>query len=187
MSPALWGAIVGGIIGIVATVVGQVADRLLGRRGKVRCFVPYASREPPHTSPNHPLNYVVTFRFPLYFYNEKEVDIGIGELVMVFYKGGVESARSYLQEKDSDTYIRALSLPARQWVYKEIEFETGIAQAALTPSRQEAPETWEETTLTWSYPTGKTETRIIPTMGQDDPWRTHIARRRAQRRALDIY
>lgn len=187
MSPTLLGAIIGGTIGIVAAVIGQVAHQVFQRYGKVRCFVPYASRHPPYISPSQPANYVIKIAFPLRFFNEKEVVIGITELMLTFHKGSEQLALDYIKEKDSGDPIRTLDLPPRQWVHKEIEFETGIAQETLEPQRQEAPETLEEMRLTRTYPTGKTETRVIPTHGHDE-LRVHQARvRRETRKSLDAF
>lgn len=170
MNSALLGAIVGGTIGIVAAVVGQAAYQVFRRYGKVRCFVPHARREPPYTSPRQPMNYAITFAFPLWFFNEKEVAIGITELLLTFHKGGQQLVLEYIKEKGSEEPIRTLDLPPRQWVYKDIEFECGIAVASLDPPpRDGAPETFEEMRLTWTYPSGKQETRMIPTLGQNEP------------------
>lgn len=187
MNPTLLGAIIGGTIGVVAAVVGQVAYQAFHRYGKVRCFVPYARREPPYISPNNPTNYVIKIAFPLRFFNEKEVAIGITELRLEFFKGGELLTMAFITEEGSERPIRTLDLPPRQWVSKEIEFEAGIAQETLEPQRQNAPETLEEMHLMWTYPTGKTETRVIPTHGHDE-LRVHHARvRRETRRSLDIF
>lgn len=187
MNPTLLGAIIGGTIGIVAAVVGQVANQAFRRYGKVRCFVPYARREPPYLSPNNPTNHVVKIAFPLRFFNEKEVAIGITELILTFHKGGEQLTGVYITEEGSGEPMRTLDLPPRQWVHKEIECECGIAQDTLEPPRQDTPETLEEMRLTWTYPTGKTETRMIPTHGHDE-LRVHQARvRRDTRRSLDVF
>ncbi len=187
MNSTLLGAIIGGTIGIVAAVIGQVANQIFRRYGKVRCFVPYSRREPPYVSPSQPMNYAIKFAFPLWFFNEKEVAIGITELIMSFHKGGEQLVLEYIKEKESREPIRALDLPPRQWVYKEIEFECGIAVATLDPQREGAPETLEQMRLSWTYPTGKTETREIPTTGIDEPLSQRIRRRREARRALDVF
>ncbi len=175
---AIYGGIAGGIVGgtlaIAATVVGQWLAQWFRRRGKVRCFVPHTTRPQPHTSPREPLNYAITFSFPLWFFNEKETAIGIAELVLTFSKGGEQLAMAYIKEKGSNTPLRTLDLPPRKWVFKEIEFETGIAQETLATQRDEDPATFEELRLNWSYPTGKEESQVIPTTGHDEPWTQRI-------------
>ena len=105
-------------IGIIASIVGQIASQLLRRRGKVRCFVPHSRREPPRALPTaRPNQYAVTFGFPLWFFNEKEVGIGIAELMMTFHKGGEELALALDEEKGSGTPLRTLDLPPRQWAF----------------------------------------------------------------------
>lgn len=187
MNPTLLGAIIGGTIGIVAAVVGQVANQLLRRYGKVRCFVPDAMRVPPYISPNNPTNHVIKIAFSLRFFNEKEVAIGITDLMLTLHKGGEQLALAYIEEKDSEAPIRTLDLPPRQWVHKEIEFETGIAYETLEPPREGAPKTFEEMRLTWTYPTGKTETQVVPTLGHDVLWRNKIRKRREDRRKLNVF
>lgn len=184
---AIYGGIVGGIVGgtfaIVASVVAQLLLQWFRRRGKVRCFVPHTTRPQPHTSPREPLNYAITFSFPLWFFNEKETAIGIAELVLTFCKGGEQLAMAYIEEKGSNIPLRTLDLPPRQWVFKEIEFETGIAQETLATQRDENPATFEEMRLSWSYPSGKVESQVIPTTGHDSSWPQRIKRRLVERRA----
>ena len=187
MDPALLGAMIGGTIAIVAAIIGQIANQIFRRYGKVRCFVPHSSRLAPQPSASNPDIKVIKVAFPLGFFNEKEVAIGITELMFTFHKGGEQLAMAFIKEKDSEGPIRTLDLPPRQWVHKEIEFEASIFQVIMEPPREGAPELREEMLLTWTYPTGKKETRVIPTHGHDER-RFHQARvRRAARRSLDVF
>src|SRR5215217_28851 len=76
----LLGVAIGGFFAIGAAFAGQVAAYMLRRRGKVLCFVP------PWTERRMRGN-TVRYDLTLEFYNDRDVSIGITDIIFTHYKG----------------------------------------------------------------------------------------------------
>ena len=76
---AIIGAVVGGVLGMLAAVIGQYVQRRLRMKGKVHCRV--RSFMVNFLGPN-----VVRFSFPIYLYNDKDVDIGALHLNSILHQ-----------------------------------------------------------------------------------------------------
>lgn len=133
---AILAAIVGGFVGSLLTLLGQIALRALRQRGEVRCeirgwrVVPLVPNGPGgyrHTDPSEEVtNHVGPARgyFRVYFFNEKDVDTALLDVGIVFFwKGGVTASVPVLEggsEQLTFTEVPVLDLPSRKAIWKDM-------------------------------------------------------------------
>jgi hypothetical protein len=122
----LGGGLVGGILSIVGVIAGALLGRLLRRLGKIRCAFEQWNLDVDYQPPS--------FSFIGKFFNEKDEDIGLRDVSVVFYRGRkeMETAELYFgheaalhpdgrpggtrfREEYTGQRAEALNLPAGQW------------------------------------------------------------------------
>jgi hypothetical protein len=127
---SLVGGAMGGILTIVGVVAGAMLERSLRRQGKVRhSFVEWNL-----VLQSHP----PSFSFIAKFFNEKDLDIGLRDLRVVFYRGKAEmvsaelyfgfEAGLYPDGQPGDARHReytglraeAINLPSGQWLSRPL-------------------------------------------------------------------
>jgi hypothetical protein len=127
----LGGGLVGGILSIIGVIVGALLGRLLRRLGKIRCAFGQWNLDMDSQPPS--------FSFIGKFFNEKNENIGLRDVGVVFYRGrkeidtaelyfGFEAALypdgqpGHARYRDEYTGQRAeaLNLPAGQWLSRPL-------------------------------------------------------------------
>jgi hypothetical protein len=133
---AILAAIVGGFVGSLLTLVGEIALRALRQRGEVRCevrgwrvvplipdgpsgyrFPGPSEKVPGHVGPAH-------CYFRVYFFNEKDVDTALLDLGVMFrWKGGATTSVPVLEgtsEQLMFSEVPVLDLPSRRAVWSDM-------------------------------------------------------------------
>jgi hypothetical protein len=107
----------------------------------------------------------VRFFAEVWFYNEKEVSIGIHNLIVRYLnKAGDHVGALPLVREGETEPIRYLNLPPREYVRLHAE---GTAQGEQAREMQKST----ELELFWTYPSGKEETRSSITGWDEDRMR----------------
>lgn len=153
---AIYGGVVGGVLGITGALLGAVVQRRLQKVGKVRATI-VSTGTGGGPDPN-----TVRFVAEVWFYNEKEVSIRIHNLVLRYLNraGDHVGALPLMREGESEP-IRYLNLPAREYVRLHAE---GSLQGEQAREMQKST----EMELIWTYPSGKEELRSSKTGWDED-------------------
>jgi hypothetical protein len=153
---AMLGGIVGGIVGgslaILAAFAGQLAAYVLRRSGKVLCFVaPWTESAAPDGGTLHELT--------LEFYNDRDVSIGITDLLFNYYKGdgSGEGWLALMVDQRTSEAIGTLTLPPHEWVRKEVRVVANPPDDFLNRNEED-----DYSVITWTYPSGDEGSQRIP-------------------------
>jgi len=182
----LYGAIIAGTF----TVLGVVVERLIQRYGKVRCEMEpirlwiIATREDDLTVRTLPLpdvldeevakqnrsyeDEVIRCLIDAKLFNEKDVKIGIRDVVVVFEGRGVSVEQKMLDrstwrsssatgQRQMD-YLEDVNLPSREWIHLSLLGEIGLEDARKLTRCDKA---W----LRGYYPDGRLFSERVPTQG----------------------
>jgi hypothetical protein len=144
---AIYGGVVGGVLGITGAVLATFVQNWLQRLGKIRGVIISHGQG---TDVNQPGN--TRFTAEVAFYNDKPLRIGIREPYLVYLKAGEPVGSVHFRREGEVVPIRFLDLPPREWV--NLRGESSRAEPA---ARRMAEADNKE--LTWWLPSGKRETR----------------------------
>ncbi len=166
---AVYGGVVGGVLGITGALMGAVVQNRLKRVGKVRGqIVSMGSGGSPNSDE-------VTLHAEVWFYNEEEVSIGIRDIIVRYYRRGEAVGALPLRYEGETETIRSLDLPPRKWVRLKVE-------QAVAGEQGRDMQRSEELEIYWVYASGKVETR--KSTGGWDEGRIRVFRQRV-RNAID--
>ena len=144
---AIYGGVVGGILGITGALLATFIQRWLQRMGRIRGVIISHSRASLAGQPG-----VTRFTADVAFYNEKELRIGIREPHLIYLKSGRPVGHISFQHEGEEVPIRFLDLPPREWVNLR-------GEDYLTGDDAQRMEESDQLRLTWWLPSGKRETR----------------------------
>ena len=119
------GGVVGGVFGILGVILGLVAERGMRHRGEVGCTlirrvdtwrVGPGRRELAPEEVDRLADFDLVkaeVECDLKFFNEKEVDVGLSRLAMVFIAEDGEEAR--LEPTDTQQGVQTINVESRRW------------------------------------------------------------------------
>jgi uncharacterized protein YutD len=105
--------IVGALIGVAGILIGLISDRFIQRLGKLHYVVSDFKWEQDKDSP--------PYTFYVKVFNEREVDTGIRDVDVTFYRRGVEVLSDRPKDTEEGYHADYLNFPSRQWVVKKLE------------------------------------------------------------------
>ena len=119
------GGAVGGVLGILGAVLGLFAERWMRRRGKVGCQLIHRvdrwragpdRRELDREEVDRLADFdqaEVQVECDVQFFNEKEVDVGLSRIAVVFIAGDGEEAS--LEPTDPQQRVQTVNAVSRRW------------------------------------------------------------------------
>jgi len=119
------GGVVGGALGILGAVLGLFAERWMRRRGKVGCeltrrVVRWSVGPDRRELAQEEVDRLADFDLveaevecDLKFFNEREVDVGLSRLALVFIAEGGEEAR--LEPTDTQQGLQTVNVVSSRW------------------------------------------------------------------------
>ena len=112
---AIYGALVGGVLGMVGVLVGMLVERHLRERGQVRCVISNWELTAAGSRPLGQEKAVCSFEVDLF--NEKPSATGLRDVSVVFLREDGEGQMiGPLRSSDSDEEVGVLNLPPRRWM-----------------------------------------------------------------------